>query len=178
MLLNVLSCRQDKRMDELNLFIEHYSKYIVWIIWARCILSHHLPHTNWLRSAMLLYWQLQVHSCMLCNLNQIESYQTSSRCNPLSMQVVGTLILLYYWWITNRPCMVSFTIIEFHSEMFNVHFIYKCVWYCNLFLTYKACFTMLYSSKAVKYLISTQKCHKVLKFWRKHTEGYQALSEK
>ena len=31
-LLNVLSYRQDKRMDELNLFIEHYSKYIVSII--------------------------------------------------------------------------------------------------------------------------------------------------
>ena len=29
MSLNVLSYRQDKRMDELNLFIEHYSKYIV-----------------------------------------------------------------------------------------------------------------------------------------------------
>ena len=32
MLLNELSHRQDKRMDELNLFIEHYSKYIVSII--------------------------------------------------------------------------------------------------------------------------------------------------
>ena len=32
MLLNELSYRQDKRMDELNLFIEHYSKYIVSII--------------------------------------------------------------------------------------------------------------------------------------------------
>ena len=32
MLLNVLSYRQDKRMDELNLFIEHYSKYIVSMI--------------------------------------------------------------------------------------------------------------------------------------------------
>ena len=30
--LNVLSYRQDKRMDELNLVIEHYSKYIVSII--------------------------------------------------------------------------------------------------------------------------------------------------
>ena len=31
-LLNVLSYRQDKRTDELNLFIERYSKYIVSII--------------------------------------------------------------------------------------------------------------------------------------------------
>ena len=32
MLLIELSYRQDKRMDELNLFIEYYSKYIVSII--------------------------------------------------------------------------------------------------------------------------------------------------
>ena len=32
MLLNELSYRQDKRMDELNLFIQHYLKYIVSII--------------------------------------------------------------------------------------------------------------------------------------------------
>ena len=34
-LLNELSYRQDKRMDELNLFIDYHAKYIVSIIWAR-----------------------------------------------------------------------------------------------------------------------------------------------
>ena len=33
-------------MDELNLFIEHYSKYIVSIIWQRYILTLHLSHNN------------------------------------------------------------------------------------------------------------------------------------
>ena len=33
-------------MDELNLFIELYSKYIVSIVWQRYVLTLHLSHTN------------------------------------------------------------------------------------------------------------------------------------
>ena len=33
-------------MDELNLFIEHYLKYIVSIIWQRYVLTLHLSHTK------------------------------------------------------------------------------------------------------------------------------------
>ena len=33
---------------------------------------------------------------MLCNFYQIESYHSSSSCDPLSMQINGTLILLYF----------------------------------------------------------------------------------
>ena len=83
--LSWLSYRQDKRMDELNLFIDYHTKYTVSIIWARHILTLHLSHTNWGKPKLSLYWQLQECSCMLCNFYQIESYQTFSICNPLSM---------------------------------------------------------------------------------------------
>ena len=46
MSLNNLPQTQEKRMDELNLFIEHYSKYIVSIIWQRYVLTLHLFHAN------------------------------------------------------------------------------------------------------------------------------------
>ena len=92
--LSRLPYRQDKRMDELNLFIEHYSKYIVSIIWARHVLTLHLSHANWGKLKFSLYWQLQESSCTLCNFYQTESYQTFSSCNPLSMQYEETLILL------------------------------------------------------------------------------------
>ena len=44
-LINLLQT-QEERMDELNLFIEHYSKYIVSIIWQRYVLTLHLSHSN------------------------------------------------------------------------------------------------------------------------------------
>ena len=52
--------RQDKRMDELNLFIDYHTKYIVSIIWARHVLTLHLSHTNCCKLGnTTLYWQLQ-----------------------------------------------------------------------------------------------------------------------
>ena len=83
--LSRLSYRQDKRMDELNLFIDYHYKSIVSIIWTRHVITLHLSHTNWRKLKLSLYWQLQECSCMLCNFYQIESYQTYSNCNPLSM---------------------------------------------------------------------------------------------
>ena len=49
--LSVLSWTQEKRMDELNLFIEYYSKYIVSIIWQRYVLTLHLSHANCCKDA-------------------------------------------------------------------------------------------------------------------------------
>ena len=81
-----LSDRQDKRMDELNLFINYHTKYIVSIIWARHVLTLHLSNANCCKpGSATLYWQLQEDSCMLCNFYQIRSYQTFSSCNPLLM---------------------------------------------------------------------------------------------
>ena len=55
-----LSARQDKRVDELNLFIDYHMKYIVSIIWARHILTLHLSNANCCKpSSATLYWQLQ-----------------------------------------------------------------------------------------------------------------------
>ena len=57
-----LSDRQDKRMDELNLFIDYHTKYTVSIIWARYILTLHLSNTNCCKlGSATLYWQLQEH---------------------------------------------------------------------------------------------------------------------
>ena len=44
----LLICRntQEERMDELNLFIEHYSKYTVSIIWQTYVFTLHLFHIN------------------------------------------------------------------------------------------------------------------------------------
>ena len=39
---------QEKEIDELNLFVEHYLKYIVSIIWQRYVLTLHLSHANML----------------------------------------------------------------------------------------------------------------------------------
>ena len=83
--LSRLLYRQDKRMDELNLFIDYHYKSIVSIIWARHVLTLHLSHANWGKLKHSLYWPLQERSCTLCNFYQIESYQTFSSCNPLSM---------------------------------------------------------------------------------------------
>ena len=44
--------------------------------------------------------------------------------------------------------------------------------------TVNAQITVHLHCKCTKKLILTQKCHKVLEFWRKHTEGYQVSSEK
>ena len=38
----------------------------------------------------------RMHLHTLCNFYQIESYHSSSSCGPLSMQINGTLILLYF----------------------------------------------------------------------------------
>ena len=96
-LLNELSYRQDKRMDELNLFIDYHTKYIVSIIWARPSLLFTCPMLTGVSPATFpLCWQLQECSCTLCNFSQIESYQTFSSCNPLSMEDEETLILLYH----------------------------------------------------------------------------------
>ena len=91
-----LSYRQDKRMDELNLFIDYHYKSIVSIIWARHVLTLHLSHTNWRKLKLSHCCQLQEHSFMLFNFYQIESYHTFSGCNPLLMEDEETLILLYH----------------------------------------------------------------------------------
>ena len=80
--LSQLSYRQDKRMDELNIFIDYHYKSIVSIIWARHALTLHLSHANWGKLKLSLYWQLQECSCMLCNLYQIESYHSSLKLSP------------------------------------------------------------------------------------------------
>ena len=91
-----LSDRQDEEMDYLNLFIDYHYKSIVSIIWARHILTLHLSHANWRKLKLSHYWQLQEHSCTLCNFYQVESDHTFSSCNPLSMEDEETLILLYH----------------------------------------------------------------------------------
>ena len=88
-------------MDELNLFIDYHYKSIVSIIRARHILTLHLFPAN-CRKLKHSHWQLQERSCMLCNFYQIESYHSSSRCNPVSMQINGTLILLYFKELTSH----------------------------------------------------------------------------
>ena len=96
LLLNRLSYRQDKRMDELNLFIDYHTKCIVSIIWARHVLTLHLSHDNWCKPSFPYTGSCKNALCMLCNFSQIESYQTFSSCNPPSMEDEETLILLYY----------------------------------------------------------------------------------
>ena len=49
--------------------------------------------------------RMRLHT--LCNFYQIESYHSSLSCGPLSMQINGTLILLYF--IEMLPCTVSVT---------------------------------------------------------------------
>ena len=80
--LSQLSYRQDKRMDELNLFLDYHYKSIVSIIWARHVLTLHLSHANWRKLKLSHYWQLQKCSCTLCNFYQIESYHSSSKLSP------------------------------------------------------------------------------------------------
>ena len=73
---------QEKEMDELNPFIEHYLKYIVSIIWQRYILTLHLSHTNCWKAFNLSGSCCQFCSYMLCNFYLIESYQTSLKLSP------------------------------------------------------------------------------------------------
>ena len=80
-------------MDELNLFIEYYSKYIVSIIWQRYVLTLHLTHANYFKDAN------KSGSCLLvvaAHSHVIESYQSSLSFDPLVMPNIGTLILLYF----------------------------------------------------------------------------------
>ena len=94
--LNNLLQTQEERMGELNLFIEHYSKYIVSIIWQRYILTLHLSHANCCKALNASCSCCQFFSYMLCNFYLIESYQSSLIFNPLVMLNIGTLILLYF----------------------------------------------------------------------------------
>ena len=95
MSLSVLLWTQEKRMDELNLFIEYYSKYIVSIIWQRYVLTLHLSHTNCCKSCNASGSCCQfAPTCYVIHL--IESYQNSSKVKPFQMLNNGTLILLYF----------------------------------------------------------------------------------
>ena len=96
LLFNRLSYRQDKRMDELNLFIDYHTKCIVSIIWARHVLTLHLSHANWCKPNFPYTGSCKNALCMLYNFSQIESYQTFLSCNPLLMDDEETLILLYH----------------------------------------------------------------------------------
>ena len=89
--------RQDKRMDELNLFIDYHTKCIVTIIWARHVLTPHLSHANWCKPSFPYTGSCKNAPCMLCNFSKIESYhKLFLSCNPLSMDDEETLILLYH----------------------------------------------------------------------------------
>ena len=82
-------------MDELNLFIDYNSKYIVSIIWPRYVLTLHLSHTNCCKSCNASGSCCQfAPTCYVIHL--IESYQSSSRIKPFRMLNNGTLILLYF----------------------------------------------------------------------------------
>ena len=56
------------------------------------------------------------YSCTLCNFYQIESYHSSSSCNPVSMHIVGTLILLYFKEILPRTVSM-FCIMIYHIKI-------------------------------------------------------------
>ena len=77
---------QEETMDELILFIEHYSKYIVSINWQRCVLTLLLSHANCCNPVVAV---APAHYA-------IESYQTSLKLNPFLMLIIGTLNLLYF----------------------------------------------------------------------------------
>ena len=104
----LIATKQEKRMYELKLFIDYYLKYTVSIIWQRYILTLHLSHTNWLKvsTASLL---TAGRSCKYASAHYaIKSYQSSSRCNPFSMPIIGMLILLYFICYTYSiilPCL-------------------------------------------------------------------------
>ena len=108
-------------MDELNLFIDYHYKSIVSIVTARHVLTLHLFPANWRKPKLSHYWQLlQERSCALCNFYQIESYHSSLRCNPVSMQINGTLILLYFKELTNHIRYQS--LFSLTSSFSRVHF--------------------------------------------------------
>ena len=93
--LSVLSWTQEKRMDELNQFIEYYSKYIVSVIWQRYVLTPHLSHANCCKPCNASDSCCQfAPTCYVIHL--VESYQDSSKVKPFRMLNNGTLILLYF----------------------------------------------------------------------------------
>ena len=74
------------------------------------------------------YWQLlQECSCTLCNFYQIESYHSSSSCNPVSMQINGTLILLYFKELTNRVRYQRYVLFEFSKEIYDSFSLFNLV---------------------------------------------------
>ena len=92
----------------LHLFIDYHYKSIVSTITERHVLTLHLSTANWRKLTGSCCKNTPTH--MLCNFYQIESYHSSSSCGPLSMQINGTLILLYF--IEMLPHTVSNSTIE------------------------------------------------------------------
>ena len=105
-------------MDELTRFIDYHYKSIVSTIRARHVLTLHLSTANWRK--------LTTGSC--CKnapshyviFYQIESYHSSLSCSPVSMQINGTLILLYFIEILPRTVSITFYVTDILGGKFCV----------------------------------------------------------
>ena len=104
------SHKQDKEMDNLNLFIDYHYKYIVSIIRVKLILTLHLSTANW-RIKLTTGCCCREHGCcllhMLCNIFLPGRVNTTVPWVVVCFQCtfMDCLILLYF--IEMLPCTVS-----------------------------------------------------------------------
>ena len=114
LLLSLLSYKQDEKKYILTRFIDYHYKSIVSIIRAKHVLALYLSTANWRKLTGSCCKNAQPHYVIFY---QIESCHSSSSCGPLSMQINGTLILLYFIemlphtvsnWLIRTRCQVNF----------------------------------------------------------------------